>query len=69
MTFTHRFVKLKKIEKRCVYEKIVLLGLICLPVLTIANTTPSIKTSEDCKLRGFNLLAYDANFKGHLISS
>ncbi|HGF9356013.1 TPA: hypothetical protein ACJES8_002295, partial [Acinetobacter baumannii] len=45
-------------------KKIVLLGLICLPVLTIANTTPSIKTSEDCKLRGFNLLAYDANFKG-----
>lgn len=44
-------------------KKFIFLSLIFLPVFSIANTPQPLNYNENCKLRGFNLLAYDANFK------
>ncbi|MCG9524847.1 hypothetical protein MCL33_19270, partial [Acinetobacter pittii] len=44
-------------------KRLLFLCLICLPVFSIANTSQPLNYNENCKLRGFNLLAYDANFK------
>ncbi|SSS46143.1 Uncharacterised protein [Acinetobacter baumannii] len=44
-------------------KKIIFLSLICFPVFAIANTSQPLNYHDKCKLRGFNLLAYDANFK------
>ncbi|MGK7720692.1 hypothetical protein ACVN7U_18360, partial [Acinetobacter baumannii] len=44
-------------------KKIIFLILICFPVFAIANTSQPLNYNDKCKLRGFNLLAYDANFK------
>ncbi len=44
-------------------KKIILLGLICLPIAGFADTNEYTKKLTDCKLRGFNILAYDSYFK------
>ncbi|ENU41855.1 hypothetical protein F985_02742 [Acinetobacter seifertii] len=44
-------------------KKIILLSLICLPVFTNAINPQSLNDSENCKLRGFNILAYGSYFK------
>ncbi|MFV5145405.1 hypothetical protein ACNKGR_18935 [Acinetobacter baumannii] len=44
-------------------KKIILLSLFCLPVFALANTSQPLNYHDKCKLRGFNLPAYDANFK------
>lgn len=50
-------------------KKIIFLSLICIPVFAIANTPQPLNYNENCKLRGFNLLAYDAILKKHLIQN
>ncbi|ENR2979746.1 hypothetical protein ACEVBE_000002 [Acinetobacter nosocomialis] len=44
-------------------KKFIFLSLICFPLLANADTPQPLNYNENCKLRGFNLLAYDANFK------